>query len=127
MYRFALLLGLLIAPLGLSAAEPDTPTKPKFEELPEPPPLPKNYRGDPPPPASAPAPAADELEPEITITTRGGDRYEEYRIRGQLYMIKVTPAKGAPYYLVDQEGRGQFSRSELAPRESIPMWVIKHF
>lgn len=85
-------------------------------------------------PQRPPAPSAGDekpgdevVEPEVTITTRGEDRYEEYRYNGQLYMIKVTPARGRPYYLVDEQGRGQFRRSDLEPDISIPMWVIKRF
>jgi hypothetical protein len=66
-------------------------------------------------------------EPEVTITTRGDDRYEEYRLNGRLYMIRVTPKVGPPYYLIDNEGHGQFMRSDLAPRISPPVWVIKRF
>ena len=38
------------------------------------------------------------LEPQVTITTRGEDRVEEYRIRGRLYAVKVTPPHGRSYY-----------------------------
>ena len=84
----------------------------------------------PPPPASGtPASSASEpetgLEPEITITTRGELTYEEYRVHGKLYMIKVTPKHGKPYYLIDHEGSGQLRRSDLEPTISIPNWVIK--
>jgi hypothetical protein len=123
-----LLLGLafVLIPEG-NAADRPTPT-PKLQELPEPPPM------DNPPAAGAAtetAPSADipseTPEPEVTITTRGQDRYEEYRVRGQLYMIKVTPSVGKPYYLIDKEGKGDFMRSEFAPSVAVPMWVIKRF
>ena len=79
--------------------------------------------------AAAPAATADEAipEPEVVITTRGEDRHEEYRISGRLYMIKVIPKRGAPYYLVDEDGQGRFIRSDLLPSTSPPMWVIKRF
>jgi hypothetical protein len=100
--------------------------KSKFGELPPPPDPPKNYQSPPPPTGQ---PAVDEAipEPEVVITTKGEERHEEYRIGGRLYMIKVTPRNGRPYYLVDREGRGDFSRSDLEPAESPPMWVIKRF
>ena len=89
-----------------------------------------NAGAPPPPPLSetraSPAPEAETgLEPEITITTRGDLTYEEFRVHGKLYMIKVTPKRGKPYYLIDREGSGQFSRSDLEPTISIPNWVIK--
>ncbi|WP_305805761.1 DUF2782 domain-containing protein [Stenotrophomonas sp. YIM B06876] len=36
-----------------------------------------------------------------------GDTIEEYRISGQLRMVKVTPARGAPYYIYDRNGDGR--------------------
>ena len=111
----------ILAPLALVAFSATAVDKPKRTELP-------------PPPAMSPADtAATEAgndavpEPEITITTKGNDRHEEYRIGGRLYMIKVIPKHGRPYYLVDHEGHGQFVQSDLMPRVSPPMWVIKRF
>lgn len=75
------------------------------------------------------APAAREpVEPEITIRSKGRERIEEYRLNGKLYMVRITPAKGRPYYLVDQTGRGQFVRHEgpVAPT-AVPQWVIRTF
>ena len=36
-----------------------------------------------------------------------GDTIEEYRVAGQLRMVKVTPARGAPFYLYDRNGDGR--------------------
>lgn len=65
-------------------------------------------------------------EPEITIIRRGDAVIEEYRVGGQLYMIKVTPRRGIPYYLVDTDGDGRLDsrRSELAEDMMIPSWTI---
>lgn len=117
MRRLTILIATLSWTLTVQAAGPEKPGT-----LPEPPPPASNYQA--PPPA-----AADEgiPEPEIVITTRGEDRHEEYRIAGRLYMIKVIPKTGKPYYLIDHEGRGDFSRSDAVPRVSPPMWVIKRF
>lgn len=77
------------------------------------------------PPATSPE-AEGELAPEITITERGETTVEEYRLHGQLYMIKVVPKKGVPYYLVDSDGDGDMERrvNELTPRLLIPSWVL---
>lgn len=77
------------------------------------------------PPATAPESESD-LAPEITITPRGDTTIEEYRVRGQLYMIKVVPKKGVPYYLVDSDGDGNMERrvNDLSPGFLIPSWVI---
>ena len=90
--------------------------------VPAPPPPPENYN----PPATPQTPE-QELEPEVTITTKGTEIHEEYRVNGKLYMVKVIPAKGKPYYLIDHEGSGKFRRSDLEPAVSIPNWVIKRF
>jgi hypothetical protein len=108
---------LVFCAVAALAAEPQ-----KFGTLPEPPPPAKNYRAPVPPPADEAIP-----EPEVVITTKGEDRHEEYRIGGRLYMIKVIPKTGKPYYLIDHEGRGDFSRSEFTPSVRPPTWVIKRF
>lgn len=78
----------------------------------------------PPPPGM---PDAD-LEPQITIVQRGGDKIEEFRIRGRLYLMRVTPAQGRPYYLVDTRGDGLMRRyDDLSPNFMAPMWLIHQF
>jgi len=80
----------------------------------------------PPPPEMAPLDAA--MEPEVTITKRDGDTVEEHRINGRLYMIKVTPAHGVPYILVDHQGDGNFAQESIGgPPVSVPMWTIGTF
>ena len=68
------------------------------------------------------------LEPQVTITKRGADKVEEFRINGKLYMLKVTPPHGVSYYLVDNTGDGSWIRQDS--RDSglrVPMWVIGTF
>jgi hypothetical protein len=118
------------APAGPVQADDARPKTPEFQPLPEPPPPAMDYAPQAPAgpdTADTPRDVTPDPEPEITITTRGDTRYEEYRIAGQLYMIKVIPARGKPYYLIDHEGKGDFTRSDFAPRVSVPMWVIKRF
>ncbi len=84
---------------------------PQLEPLPEPPPMPG---------------MADGFEPEVTITKRGEDTIEEYRANGRLYMVKVTPPHGTPYYLIDQKGDGVMVQwHQSMPTLSVPMWVIR--
>lgn len=81
----------------------------------------------PPPPMDANATDAD-LEPQVTITKKSDTTVEEYRSGGKLYMIKVTPKVGPPYYLVDERGDGKFARQEsLDSGLRPPTWVIHRF
>lgn len=83
------------------------------QPIPEPPPPPPGFELD---------PAA---EPQVTIRKRGEDTVEEYRISGKLYMMKVTPPGGRPYYLIDERGDGKFARQESRDSGTRPpMWVI---
>lgn len=79
---------------------------------------------------AAPALAADETidEPQVTISTQTELTVQEYRAGGRLYMIKITPKIGAPYYLVDDRGDGKFARHEsLDSGLRVPRWIIKKF
>lgn len=65
-------------------------------------------------------------EPDVTIIQRGQERIEEFRMNNQIYMIKITPAKGYPYYLIDTNGDGNFDtrRPQLNSKFVIPQWVL---
>ncbi len=67
-------------------------------------------------------------EPQVTITKQTEQTVEEYRAGGKLYMIKITPKGGKPYYLVDDRGDGKFSRQEsLDSGLRPPRWIIHSF
>ena len=107
------LIVVLFSALALNVAAQTRP--PKLEPIPEPPP----------PPAGS---LNEALEPQVTITKRGEDKVEEFRMSGKLYMMKVTPPHGVPYYLIDNAGNGIWSRQDV--RDSglrVPMWVIGTF
>jgi hypothetical protein len=116
--RFALL-GTCLAlagPLAGQTALAQT-RPPNLQPVPEPPPPPKGFELD------------SAMEPQITVIRRGSETVEEYRLGGRLYMMKITPAGGGtPYYLVDNNGDGTFTRQNphdtgLRP----PMWLIHSF
>lgn len=73
-------------------------------------------------------PVEGEQEPtgEVTIKDGQDEVISEFRINGQLYMIRITPKKGVPYYLVDSDGDGNLETrwNELAPEILIPSWVL---
>jgi hypothetical protein len=80
----------------------------------------------PPPPEMVPFDAA--LEPQVTIRKRDTDTVEEFRVRGKLYMIKVTPSSGPAYYLMDKLGDGTFSSMDTMDANlRVPQWVIGTF
>lgn len=65
---------------------------------------------------------------QVTITEKKDTTIEEYRVNGQLYMIKVTPRHGKPYYLIDEKGDGHYVRhSTPGSNVRVPQWVIKRF
>jgi len=109
MRRAALLLFLVLA---FPAAAADK--LPDLQPLPEPPPPP-------------PGVADQSLEPQVTITQHGQDKVEEYRMNGKLYMLKVTPPGGKPYYLIDRQGNGTWVRDSLDSGLVVPQWVIRNF
>jgi hypothetical protein len=88
-------------------------------------PAPANLEPLPPPPAMG---GASDEEPEVTITKQTEQTVEEFRAGGRLYMIKITPKVGPPYYLVDDRGDGKFSRQEsLDSGLRPPRWIIHNF
>ena len=88
----------------------------------------------PPPPALQPVPdgapevpETEEFEPEVTIIRRQDTTIEEYRANGRLYMVRVTPKVGLPYYLVDSDGDGNLETrydDNFDRVKAIPGWVI---
>ncbi|PKO90298.1 MAG: DUF2782 domain-containing protein [Betaproteobacteria bacterium HGW-Betaproteobacteria-10] len=77
----------------------------------------------PPPPGMEAFDAA--LEPQVTIVKAEKETREEFRIKGKLYMVKVTPALGPSYYLVDRLGDGNFVEANgIGPAVKPPMWIL---
>jgi hypothetical protein len=108
--RRVLLVGFLIIFSTLANAQRRPP---KLEPLPEPPPPP-------------PLPALDEQP--VVIEPQRGDKVEEIREGGRVVMLKVTPAGGKPYYLLDTTGNGNWMRRDsLDDGVRVPMWPIYTF
>lgn len=66
-------------------------------------------------------------EPQITIVKKKGETIEEYRINGQLYMLKVTPAHGVPYYMHKEDQDGGWLMDGPNQPLSIPKWTLFRF
>jgi len=57
---------------------------------------------------------------QVAVRTEpNGDVIEEYRVANQLRMVKVTPSRGAPYYLMDENGDGRLDHSKGAGEKDI--------
>ncbi len=78
------------------------------------------------PPPPPPVESGQVLEPEVNIIRTEDGVIEEYRANGGLYMVRITPAVGPSYYLVDQDGDGVFERemSIMKRNFDIPHWVL---
>jgi len=80
---------------------------------------------DPPPPPPPVEEGEEDLEPEVTIRQQGSKTIHEYRINGRLYMVKIVPKKGPPYYLLDLDGDGEMDTQEDDPNGVVvPQWVL---
>ena len=113
-----LMLALLLA-VSVAFAQDDAPDAsegtdaPQFADAPEPPTLPPQVQ------------SGEVLEPEITIRETDEGTVEEYRVGGQLYMVKVTPSAGPAYYLVDTDGDGEMdAREDDITKSNVPQWVL---
>lgn len=103
---------MLLAAISLGAhAEPS----PQIEQTPKPPTQAPSITG-----------VDEELEPEVSIIKRDDAVVTEYRMNGQLYMVKIVPVAGPPYYLIDTTGDGSLNvrRTELDPGLVVPNWMI---
>ncbi len=151
MFRTALMFSLLVGwqipglaqteeipgmPSDPAAAEPQPP--PRIEDAPAPPQEPAAQEEDTaaaedgddgvprPPVLPEQMESGEPIEPEVTIIKRDGATIEEYRVNGKMYMVKITPSAGKPYYLVDRDGDGQMESrlSEVYDDFVVPQWVI---
>lgn len=71
----------------------------------------------------------EQVEPTVTIRDEEGKRIEEYSRNGQVYMVKVTPENGVPYYYIDSDGDGRLETSPTKGLEPVrPVyWKVKEW
>lgn len=80
------------------------------------------------------APIPDKLPPRfsedsdspvrIRVDEQTGDRIEEYYTNGRLHMVKVTPRRGPPYYLLDTNGDGRLDSKDGEGNVRPVYWVL---
>lgn len=104
-----LLTAALSAQLGIALGQDAPPPVP----YPEAPAIPSaSYQGE-------------TVEPEVTILETDKGIVYEYRVRGQLYMVRIQPPVGPPYFLLDTNGDGQMDvQQDRVWNNSIPQWVL---
>jgi hypothetical protein len=109
--RRLILVSLLLLPLIANAID-ETP--PRLENVPDVPESPKQVK------------SGENLEPDITIVRKGKKTIQEYRRGGKLYMVKVIPDVGLPYYLRDTDGDGKMDvrSNELDRGAEVNMWNV---
>ena len=108
-------LAICLATGALAQSQP-RPLPPGTKPLEEPPPPPAVVESDP------------ALEPQVTIRREENRTVAEYRIKGKLYMMRVTPANGPAYVLIDHRGDGKFARYDnLDSGLRVPQWVLLEF
>lgn len=101
----------LVIAFPVLAVDERPPTLESVPEVPEPPPPVQN---------------GEEMEPDITIIRKGKKTIQEYRLGGRLYMIKVIPDIGPPYYFIDSDGDGKVDvrGNDLDKGARVNMWKI---
>lgn len=80
----------------------------------------------PPPPQVDVTDAETPVDPDISILEEEDRTVYEYRDNsGRLYMVKVVPKVGKPYYLLDTDGDGEFDMRATDPRKvAVNMWEL---
>lgn len=84
-----------------------------------------NQAVDAPPPPEVMS-SGEPLEPEVVIHEQAKETIYEYRIGGQLVMVRIKPVNGAPYFYVDLDGDGELDYTRKDPRDgpNTNMWVL---
>lgn len=79
-----------------------------------------------PPVIPEPMQDGESIEPDINIIQKQDRTVQEYRMNGRLYMIKVIPTIGRPYFLMDTDGDGSLetTQHELDSGLLVPNWIL---
>ncbi len=103
---------ILMVPLSILSAQEDG--EEELEAVPPPPDIPE------------PVQSGQPIEPDVTIIRKDDAVIEEYRVNGILYMVKITPDAGKPYYLIDRDGDGSLETRHRGIKEgpTVPQWIL---
>ncbi len=81
-------------------------------------------------PIDAPAPppqveSGEVLEPGVEIIESEEGTIHKYSHNGRVYMVKVVPASGPPYYFLDTDGDGELdARADNVTETSVHQWKL---
>lgn len=68
-----------------------------------------------------------EGSPDITIRKKGSKTIQEYRLNGELYMMKITPDHGVSYYLYKEDQHSDWVNVGPNPPLAVPKWTLFRF
>jgi len=68
-----------------------------------------------------------EGEPEITIRKKEKETVHEYRMNGELYMMKIVPDHGVAYYLYREDQHSDWVNVGPNPPLAVPKWTLFTF
>ena len=110
----ATLLAVCLSAAAQSGARPRPPGTVPLEDVPLPPPM---AHFDP------------ALEPVVNTRMDGDQEVQEYRVKGKLFMQRVTPRHGKAYILIDHQGDGTLTRHDnpLDSGVRVPQWTLLEF
>jgi hypothetical protein len=69
-------------------------------------------------------PVGEDMEPEVKIIKKDKATIHEYRMNGVLYMVKIIPGFGPPYYLIDGDGDGYLESRHNEIEPGVPQWML---
>jgi hypothetical protein len=71
----------------------------------------------------------EQVEPTVTIHEEEERRVEEYSLNGKVYMVKIIPKVGLPYYYIDSDGDGNLETTPAKGLEPVrPVyWKVKEW
>lgn len=102
----------ILLTLLLSVAINSAQAEEKTVDVPPPPLIPEGFDEE------------DSIKTDVVIRKGKDGVIEEFRVNGQLYMVRITPNKGKPYYIRYPEGeKGRMIRQDLDDINT-PFWKL---
>ncbi|MBK5941137.1 DUF2782 domain-containing protein [Halochromatium roseum] len=67
-----------------------------------------------------------DIAPQVRVRDYQNRTVEEFSVNNNVYMVRITPTAGAPYYLVDTDGSGnmEWNRGRPGFHMQVPQWAL---